>query len=77
MNRSFSNYSLYVRFCLYHLSLALHTRAFDSTGNINGVVVLVAHTFFEGDREEVIRIISARKATLHERRVYEKKRLNS
>ena len=36
-----------------------------------GVVVLVAHTWTEEDGGEVIRIISARKATSSERRVYE------
>ena len=35
------------------------------------VVLLVAHTYFEEGGEEVIRIISARKATPRERRVYE------
>jgi uncharacterized protein len=35
------------------------------------VVVQVAYTYREDDGEEVIRIISARKATPHERRIYE------
>jgi uncharacterized DUF497 family protein len=35
------------------------------------IVVLVAHTYREENGEEVIRIISARKATSHERRAYE------
>lgn len=35
------------------------------------VVVLVAHTVEEKDGEEAIRIISARKATPRERRIYE------
>lgn len=35
------------------------------------VVLLVAHTFVEEHGEEVIRIISARKATRHEREAYE------
>jgi hypothetical protein len=35
------------------------------------VVVLVAHTVEEEDGEEVIRIISARKATPRERKIYE------
>jgi uncharacterized DUF497 family protein len=34
-------------------------------------VLLVAHVDDEEDGEEVIRIISARKATAHERRIYE------
>jgi uncharacterized DUF497 family protein len=35
------------------------------------VVVLVAHTIQEQDGTEIIRIISARKATRHERKIYE------
>ncbi len=35
------------------------------------VVLLVAHTVREENAEEIIRIISARKATPHERRTYE------
>ena len=35
------------------------------------VVLVVAHTWREEDGEEVIRIISARKATPHERGIYE------
>jgi uncharacterized DUF497 family protein len=36
------------------------------------LILLVAHTFRNGDRDEdMIRIISARKATLRERTVYE------
>ena len=38
------------------------------------VVLLVAHTFIEGESEEVVRIISARKATRKERQKYEKDR---
>ena len=38
------------------------------------VVVLVAHTYKEAVDEAVIRIISARKATSHERRQYEQSR---
>ena len=40
-------------------------------GMINGLIVMVAHTCWEEDGEEVIRIISARKATSRERRIYE------
>jgi uncharacterized DUF497 family protein len=44
----------------------------QTMGLIGGaVVLLVAHTVEERDGEEVIRIISARKATAHERRAYE------
>ena len=35
------------------------------------VVLLVAHTFYGEEGEEVIRIISARKATPHDRKMYE------
>jgi len=38
------------------------------------VVLLVAHTFIEEEGEEVVRIISARKATGKERQSYEKGR---
>jgi uncharacterized DUF497 family protein len=35
------------------------------------VVLLVAHAYYEEEGEEVIRIISARKATPRERKMYE------
>ena len=45
----------------------------QTLGMIGGVVVvLVAHTYRDKDGEEVVRIISARKATPLERRWYEK-----
>jgi hypothetical protein len=37
----------------------------------SGVIAFVVHTSFEIDGEEVIRIISARKATPQERNIYE------
>jgi uncharacterized protein len=44
----------------------------QTLGMVGGVVVvLVAHTYREEDGEEVIRLISARKATPLERRAYE------
>src|SRR5713226_9222759 len=44
----------------------------QTLGMIGGaIVVVVAHTYREEDGEEVIRIISARKATSPERRAYE------
>jgi uncharacterized protein len=44
-------------------------------GLIGGVVVvLVAYAFIGEENEAIIRIISARKATSHERRQYEKNR---
>lgn len=40
-------------------------------GKVGDVVVLhVAHTFTERDSDEVIRIVSARRATRKERRLY-------
>jgi uncharacterized DUF497 family protein len=60
----------------YHLSV--QDREVDreprwqTTGLVNGMLlVLVAHTVEEADEsEETIRIISARKATSRERRIY-------
>ncbi len=44
----------------------------QTLGLAGGVVVLlVAHTYSEENGDEVIRVISARKATTHERRRYE------
>jgi hypothetical protein len=44
----------------------------QTLGVIGGsITVLVAHTYREEDGEEVIRIVSARKATPSERRAYE------
>jgi uncharacterized DUF497 family protein len=44
----------------------------QTVGLAGGIVVLlVAHTYHDEDGEEVIRIISARKATPHERKMYE------
>ena len=44
----------------------------QTLGMIGGtVVLLVAHLWWDEDGEEVIRIISARKASSRERRIYE------
>lgn len=44
----------------------------QTLGLVGGIVVLlVAHTYREESDDEVIRIISARKATAHERQIYE------
>lgn len=44
----------------------------QTLGIVSGsITVLVAHTFREEKGEEVIRIVSARKATASERRAYE------
>lgn len=51
-----------------------HEQRWHTIGMIGGVVVLVVHTWPEPDEaagEEVGRIISARKATPHERKAYE------
>jgi uncharacterized DUF497 family protein len=41
-------------------------------GLVGGVLLLlVVHTFLEKDEEEFVRIISAREAIAHERRLYE------
>lgn len=40
-------------------------------GMVEGILLLVSHTVYEHEGEEIIRIISARKATAHERRRYE------
>ena len=46
-------------------------RRWQTLGLVGGVVILlVAHTYEEENGEEVIRIISARKATPHERMFY-------
>ena len=43
-----------------------------SVGRVGPVAVLfVAHTYRDEDGDEVVRLISARKATAHERRAYE------
>jgi hypothetical protein len=44
----------------------------QTIGMAGGIVILlVAHTYEETGGEQVVHIISARKATPHERRVYE------
>jgi hypothetical protein len=48
----------------------------QTIGMIDGVIILLVHTWPESDSsgEEVGRIISARKATVHERKAYEEDR---
>lgn len=56
------------------IELSPHEERWQTIGVIGRVVVLVVHTWPEPDLttgEEVGRIISARKATAHERRAYE------
>ncbi len=44
----------------------------QTLGLVGGaVILLVAHTIGERDDEEIIRIISARKASKHEKQLYE------
>ena len=44
----------------------------QTLGMVSGMVILLlAHTFREKDDEEYVRIISARKATPRERKIYE------
>ena len=43
----------------------------QSIGRVGPVLLLVVHTWPEGDDDPVGRIISARKATAHERKAYE------
>lgn len=42
-----------------------------AVGNVKGVLVLVVHSYPEGDESDLIRIIGARRATREERRLYE------
>ena len=44
----------------------------QTMGMVSGTVLLVAHTYRGETGDEVIRLISARKANAHERRVYAK-----
>lgn len=59
------------------LALSRHGRIeggeerWHTIGMAEGVILIVAHTFSGRGDEEVIRIISARKATKHEQRFYE------
>jgi uncharacterized DUF497 family protein len=55
------------------LDEATDEERWQTVGEIGGVIVFVVHTWPEpdGSGEETGRIISARKATAHERRTYE------
>jgi len=60
----------------FHLSIQDRHEAgeerWQTLGRVGpAVILLVAHIYVERDGEEVIRIISARKATRHERKSYE------
>ena len=62
----------------FHLSLLDRIdegeKRWKTIGQIQGVIVLiVAHTYQENNGDEVIRIISARKATKMERKKYEER----
>ncbi len=58
------------------LALSIQDRVVDgeerwqTSGMIDGVILIVAHTWRDDDGDEAIRIISARKATGKERRAY-------
>jgi uncharacterized DUF497 family protein len=43
----------------------------QTVGMVSGAIILVAHTYRDEADGEVIRLISARKATPHERQAYE------
>jgi uncharacterized DUF497 family protein len=49
----------------------------QTLGMISGILVIVAHAFRDEDGDEVVRLISARKATAHERRTYAESRKRS
>jgi uncharacterized DUF497 family protein len=49
----------------------------QTVGMVSGTVLFVAHTYRERAGDEVIRLISARKAITHERRVYAKSQKRS
>ena len=42
----------------------------QTLGMVSGIILIVVHTYRGEDREEVIRLISARKATARERQAY-------
>ena len=47
----------------------------QTIGMVGPVLLLVVHTWPEGDEDPVGRIVSARKATAHERKAYEEEGL--
>jgi len=49
----------------------------QTVGMVSGAVLLVAHIYRDEDGDEVIRLISARKAIAHERREYAKNQRRS
>ncbi|MGH6784181.1 MAG: BrnT family toxin [Sphingomicrobium sp.] len=59
----------------FHLSVPDRTERGDerwqTIGLVGSLILLVVHTYVEQNGEEIIRIISARKATKHERERYE------
>ena len=59
----------------YHLSVQDRVvegeERWQTFGMIGGVILVVAHAYWEEDDEEAIRMISAREATKREKRAYE------
>ncbi len=49
----------------------------QTVGMVSGTVLFVAHTYREEAGDEVIRLISARKAIAHERRAYARSQKHS
>ena len=49
----------------------------QTVGMVSGTVLFVAHTYREQAGDQVIRLISARKAIAHERRAYPKSQKHS
>ncbi len=49
----------------------------QTVGMVSGTVLFVAHTYREQAGDQVIRLISARKAIAHERRAYAKSQKHS
>lgn len=61
-------------FVMHRRDSGLDEERWNSIGQVGGVVLIVAHTwprFVPGQDDEIARVISARKATPHERRAYE------
>jgi uncharacterized protein len=60
---------------LSQLGPAFRRRSLADCREVGSVLLLVVHTWPEGDEDPVGRIVSARKATAHERKAYEEEGL--